>query len=51
MNWLIYIGGYLTILGILIRNAEYSENDVLQGLVLVVSWTMTWIWICWRFIK
>jgi hypothetical protein len=51
MNWLIYIGGYAVGLGILIRSAQYDETDTLQGMTLVISWTMLWVGICWRFIK
>lgn len=57
MNWLIYIGGWFfgwaiwnSITGIKERTyLDYLKTDWTL-IIKLITWTMTWIWICWRFI-
>lgn len=48
MNWLMYIGGWF-IGGLLL--GHFNKNSRVNAGLLAVIWLMTWIWICWRFIK
>lgn len=52
MNWLLYIGGWLP--GWAVFNAIISYQDKTNSTfgvwVKMTSWTMIWIWICWRFV-
>lgn len=62
MNWLIYIGGWV-VFGYfieLIANIIISQNNsffhtdkniIARKLFGLIFWTMTWIWICWKFIR
>ena len=49
MNWLIYIGGFLLGIALLGRLFTTTSNDAI--LIIDVSWIMTWVWICLKFIK
>lgn len=52
MNWLIYLGGYLFGWALWngILGGEKANTNNLFLLVKLLSWTMTWVWICWKFI-
>jgi len=52
MNWLIYISGWF--LGWAFWNSFLNfPNDKtdMNVYIKLVSWTMMWIWICWKFIS
>lgn len=54
MNWLIYIAGWFWGLGLTNSwiNWEHKKEQANFFLCFkLILWTMTWIWICWRFIK
>lgn len=55
LNWLLWIPGWF--FGFAVVNRFVTGQKVKSGeennftLVLkIVMWTLTWIWICWRFI-
>lgn len=52
MNWLIYIAGWFWGWGItnVLMHGDEKHPDAMMTVKLIV-WTMTWIWICWRFIR
>ena len=51
MNWFLYIGGWG--LGVFVITEHIfrktSSND--GAYLLVGFWTLTWVWICWKFIR
>lgn len=56
MNWFIYIGGYglggefvWRIFRLLPQSIYYSYDEQLN--FVFVFWTLSWVWICWRFIR
>lgn len=54
MNWFIYIAGWVWGLGFVNANVidpigRMSRDQFM--IVKLILWTMTWIWICWRFIR
>jgi hypothetical protein len=49
INWLIYISGWF--IGYAVFNTFIRIGDKDSTLVSLVIWTMSWIWICVRFIK
>ncbi len=57
MNWLVYIGGGIVFLSVFARimKVRYTtESKQLAGfvaLVFIISVILTWIWICWKFIR
>ncbi len=48
MNWLIYLGGWL--LGAFIFGHLSSHDGTRKTVTILISWTMTWIWVCWKFV-
>ena len=48
MNWLLYIGGWILGNHILLSEKEHSMPPNLYTFYKVLSWTMVWIWICWK---
>ena len=54
MNWLIYIGGWLLfgefVWGILLLLPNVDIKNPSHGRGYMFSWTLVWVWICWRFI-
>ena len=50
MNWLIYIAGWFWGWGI--TNAIFCPEDKSNFTLIfkIIIWSMTWIWICWKFI-
>lgn len=51
MNWLIYISGWFW--GYLILHININGRDLLRTspkCFIDILWTMTWVWICWKFI-
>jgi len=48
MNWLIYTSGWFWGWGFV--NAIYKAPSNSHFIVKFLCWTMTWIWICWRFV-
>jgi len=54
MNWLIYISGWFWGLGLVNAHVKYETNKKNENFfmcVKLVLWTMTWIWVCWKFIR
>ena len=49
MNLLIYISGWYW--GIVLGNNVLKPGSDNAGWASLVAWTMTWVWICWRFIR
>lgn len=54
MNWLLYIPGWLIGWAIVnglvrVRDGSPVDGDVLF-IIKIVTWTMLWIWFCWKFI-
>ncbi len=52
MNWLIYISGWVwgwALVNTLVKSKEI--NDDFRLAILIGTWTMTWAWICWKFIN
>lgn len=53
MNWLIYIGGW-ALLGAIVTQIVERIYTVIptskQEYLFWLGWTLTWIWICWKFI-
>jgi hypothetical protein len=51
MNWLIYIGGWM--LGWFFFNSyiklQEGNSDYATAFKLV-TWTLIWMWVCWKFI-
>ena len=47
MNWLVYLSGYF-VGWIFFNSLTQTESDTVWA--RVISWTMLWVWICWRFI-
>jgi len=56
MNWLIYLGGYwigICLFGKVIGKTpyfRYGKKDYTNW-VHFIAFTMTWVWICWKFIS
>ena len=54
MNWLIYISGWYwgyVIVNSMVKNTGNEKVDNALFVVTVSTWIMTWIWICWKFIR
>ncbi len=54
MNWLIYIGGgwlYFLLWFKTIYGRSGEKDTLAKTLSILLTSTMLWIWICWRFIK
>ena len=52
MDWLFYLGGcWLTygILNGLIKSVP--KYEIFQAWMTFITWTMVWVWFCWRFVK
>jgi len=52
MNWLLYISGWFigwVFWNGLIKNGN-GQGELIT-IIKLITWTMLWIWICWRFVS
>jgi hypothetical protein len=53
MNWLFYLSGWF--LGWAFWNGFLTiggkKDDGFATSAKLITWTMMWIWICWKFVK
>ena len=50
MNWLLYLGGWFLGAFTFGSLSKEPKGKFTKIVIILISWTMVWIWICWRFI-
>jgi hypothetical protein len=52
MNWLIYIAGWIIGWALIntIINAPGANKDITL-FMKIITWSLVWVWICWKFIR
>lgn len=57
MNWFIYIGGFFLTVPLVFVFFNQFTSTMSDGQknfavsTIFIAWLLSWIWICWRFIK